>query len=182
MTVSTKYHSGTAGSFTRLRRELPPGGSLENVLRRASFFSLHHRGEDGTKMGSIFAPRLYPSPPKCGRRFGFAENGDSRVSCFIAPKGAYDILRTNQSVTEGVRLIHPADCIGTQRILCGGSYHEEYRQSSNITDFFICVFHRRHSISASSKVSFRHRWLLHPTSSGGSLGTRFIFQAFLRRG
>ena len=49
---------------------------------------------------------------------------------------------------------------------CGGSYHEEYRQSSNITDFFICVFHRRHSISASSKVSFRHRWLLHPTSSG----------------
>ena len=56
-------------------------------------------------MGSIFAPRLYPSPPKCGRRFGFAENGDSRVSCFIAPKGAYDILRTNQNVTEGVRLL-----------------------------------------------------------------------------
>ena len=33
MTVSTKYHSGTAGSFTRLRRELPPGGSLGNTLR-----------------------------------------------------------------------------------------------------------------------------------------------------
>ena len=45
-------------------------------------------------MGSIFAPRLYPSPPKCGRRFGFAENGDSRVSYFTAPKGALDILRT----------------------------------------------------------------------------------------
>ena len=55
--------------------------------------------------GSVFAPRLYPSPPKCGRRFGFAENGDSRVSCFTAPKGAYDILRTNQNVTEGVRLL-----------------------------------------------------------------------------
>ena len=72
--------------------------------------SLHHPGEDGAKMGSIFAPRLSPSPPKCGRRFGFAENGDSRVSCFTAPKGAYDILRTNQSVTEGVRLILPAIC------------------------------------------------------------------------
>ena len=44
--------------------------------------------------GSVFDPRLYPSPPKCGRRFGFAENGDSRVSCFTAPKGARDILRT----------------------------------------------------------------------------------------
>ena len=32
----------------------------------------------GTKTGSVFVPRLYPSPPKCGRRFGFAENGDSR--------------------------------------------------------------------------------------------------------
>ena len=48
----------------------------------------------GAKTGSVFAPRLYPSPPKCGRRFGFAENGDSRVSYFTAPKGAWDILRT----------------------------------------------------------------------------------------
>ena len=95
-------------------------------LRRASFFSLHHRGEDGTKMGSIFAPRLYPSPPKCGRRFGFAENGDSRVSCFIAPKGAYDILRiSSASAVEGVRLIHSAICKDNRRILC-----EEHRQGN----------------------------------------------------
>ena len=88
--------------------------------------SLHHWGEDGTKMGSIFAPRLYPSPPKCGRRFGFAENGDSRVSCFIAPKGAYDILRiSSASAVEGVRLIHSAICKDNRRILC-----EEHRQGN----------------------------------------------------
>ena len=29
----------------------------------------------GAKMGSIFAPRLYPSPPKCGRRFGKPKTG-----------------------------------------------------------------------------------------------------------
>ena len=34
--------------------------------------------EDETKTGSVFVPRLCPSPPKRGRRFGFAENGDSR--------------------------------------------------------------------------------------------------------
>ena len=43
------------------------------------FFRPPPSGEvSGAKTGSVFAPRLYPSPPKCGRRFGFAENGDSR--------------------------------------------------------------------------------------------------------
>ena len=74
-------------------------------------------------MGSIFAPRLYPPPPKCGRRFGFAENGDSRVSCFIAPKGAYDILRISSApAVEGVRLILSADCKEYRCIWGGGRY------------------------------------------------------------
>ena len=113
------------------------------------------------RISNIPAPRA-PSP-------GFAVGtknviGTLRSNTRSKPSSGRKVARL--AVTEGVRLIHPADCIGTQRILCGGSYHEEDRQSSNITDFFICVFHRRHSISASSKESFRHRWLLHPTSSG----------------
>ena len=85
-------------------------------------------------MGSIFAPRLYPSPPKCGRRFGFAENGDSRVSCFIAPKGAYDILRISSApAVEGVRLLHPADCKGNRRILRGGRCRKNRRNNQAIT-------------------------------------------------
>ena len=82
-----------------------PQKSEENPVfiekKSRSIPSLHHRGRvSGAKTGYVFAPRLYPSPPKCGRRFGFAENGDSRVSYFTASKGAYDILRMN---TEGRR-------------------------------------------------------------------------------
>ena len=62
-------------------------------------------GGHGEKTDPFLPLGCAPSPPKRGRRFGFAENGDSRVSCFTAPKGAYDILRTNQNVTEGVRLL-----------------------------------------------------------------------------
>ena len=68
------------------------GRSEPQRIRRCPYEAL--KPLTGAKTGSIFAPRLYPSPPKCGRRFGFAENGDSRVSYFTAPKGALDILRT----------------------------------------------------------------------------------------
>ena len=87
---------GLRGLLPPLARSpfLPEEGLMINARSKAP------SGEDGAKTGSVFAPRLYPSPPKCGRRFGFAENGDSRVSYFTASKGAYDILRMN---TEGRR-------------------------------------------------------------------------------
>ena len=61
-----------------------PDGEAEYLAERRT----------GTKTGSVFVPRLYPSPPKCGRRFGKPKTGIAVVSCFTAPKGAKDILRS----------------------------------------------------------------------------------------
>ena len=73
------------------------------------FFGLHHPGEDGTKMGSIFSYHVlrcasFPSlpPVKTGQKWDpFLSLTSTRqwsgwkcCSCFIASKGAYDILRT----------------------------------------------------------------------------------------
>jgi len=63
------------------RKQRLLGKKLRRIFKAPS-------GEDETKTGSVLVPRLYPSPPMCGRRFGSAENGDNRVSYFTALKGA----------------------------------------------------------------------------------------------
>ena len=121
--------------------------------RRASFSKPPPLGEvSGAKTGSVFAPRLCPSPPKCGRRFGFAENGDSRGrgrrprrpasllrrvpmtffgfaptmrlrhASFSKPPPLGEVSRL--AVTEGVRLILPAKC-KSNRWIRGGDKKEK---------------------------------------------------------
>ena len=61
-------------------------------MERASFFK-PSSDEDETKTGSVFAPRLCPSPPKCGRRFGKPKTGTAAVevgaSCQCPQSGRF---------------------------------------------------------------------------------------------